>query len=124
MVSCSFQLNSPHSLPTGQPLETSHLAQTGNNVEKTGYVYILSSHSRRLYLGVTSNLEARLWDHKQGVIEGFTKTYKINQLVYYEDYPNMLSAIAREKQLKGWTRAKKIALILEMNPGWEDLRLR
>jgi putative endonuclease len=92
-------------------------------MEKTGYVYILSSHSRRLYIGVTSNLESRLWDHKQGVIEGFTKTYKINQLVYYEVYPDMLSAIAREKQLKGWTRAKKIGLILKMNPGWEDLRL-
>ncbi|MCE0497038.1 MAG: GIY-YIG nuclease family protein [Methylacidiphilales bacterium] len=91
---------------------------------KTGYVYILSSHSRRLYIGVTSNLENRVWEHKEGRIEGFTKTYKINQLVYYEVYPDMLSAIAREKQLKGWSRAKKIRLILEMNPGWEDLRLR
>lgn len=90
---------------------------------KTGYVYILSSHSRRLYIGVTSNLEKRISEHKQGLIEGFTKAYKINQLVYYEDYPDMLSAIAREKQLKGWTRAKKIALILKMNPGWEDLRV-
>ena len=91
---------------------------------KTGYVYILSRHLRRLYIGVTSNLEKRIWDHKQGMLEGFTKTYKINQLVFYEDYPDMLSAIAREKQLKGWSRAKKIALILERNPGWEDLRLR
>ena len=90
---------------------------------KIGYVYILSSHSRRLYIGVTSNLEGRVWEHKQGVIEGFTKMYKINQLVYYETYPDMLSAIAREKQLKGWIRARKIALILKQNPGWEDLRL-
>jgi len=73
---------------------------------------------------VTSNLEVRVWEHKQGVIEGFTKTYKINQLVYYEDFPDMLSAIAREKQLKGWNRAKKTALIEKRNPGWEDLRLR
>jgi putative endonuclease len=92
-------------------------------MEKTGYVYILSSHSRRLYIGVTSNLEGRVWEHKQGVSEGFTKTYKINQLVYYEVYPDMLSAIAREKQFKGWTRTKKIGLILKMNPGWEDIRL-
>jgi putative endonuclease len=91
---------------------------------KTGYVYILSSHSRRLYIGVTSDLVVRVWQHKQGLIEGFTKDYKINQLVYYEDYPDMLSAIAREKQLKGWTRAKKLALILERNPAWEDMRLR
>jgi putative endonuclease len=91
---------------------------------KTGYVYILSSHSRRLYIGVTSDLEGRVWEHKQGVIEGFTKDYKINQLVYYEDYPDMLSAIAREKQLKGWSRAKKIALILERNPAWKELHLR
>jgi len=90
---------------------------------KTGYVYILSSRSRRLYIGVTGDLKGRIWEHKQGIIEGFTKTYKINQLVYYEDYPDMVSAIAREKQLKGWVRAKKIALILEKNPGWEDLRL-
>jgi len=62
---------------------------------KTGFVYILSSHSRRLYIGVTSNLEVRVWQHKQGLIEGFTKTYKINQLVYYEDFPEMVSAIAR-----------------------------
>ena len=87
-------------------------------------MYILSSHNRRLYIGVTSNLEGRISEHKEGRIAGFTKTYKINHLVYYEDYPDMLSAIAREKQLKGWSRAKKIRLILEMNPGWEDLRLR
>jgi putative endonuclease len=93
-------------------------------MEKMGYVYILSSHTRRLYIGVTSNVEGRVWDHKQGKIEGFTKVYKINQLVYYEVYPDMQSAIAREKQLKGWSRARKIALILERNPAWEELRLR
>ena len=91
---------------------------------KTGFVYILSSHNRRLYIGVTSNLEGRISEHKEGRIAGFTKTYKINQLVYYEDYPDMLSAIAREKQLKGWTREKKIRLILKMNHGWEEMRLR
>jgi len=90
---------------------------------KGGYVYILSSHSRCLYIGVTSDLEGRVWDHKNGTFEGFTKKYKINQLVYHEDFPDIEQAIDREKQLKGWTRAKKIALIEKENPGWEDLRL-
>ena len=88
---------------------------------KTGYVYILSSRSRRLYIGVTSDLEGRVWEHKQGMVEGFTKTYQIDRLVYYEDFPEMLSAIAREKQLKGWSRVKKIWLIERENPAWVDL---
>ncbi len=58
------------------------------------------------------------------MVEGFTKTYEINRLIYVEDYPEMVSAIAREKQLKGWSRAKKIALIEKGNPGWEELRLQ
>jgi putative endonuclease len=90
---------------------------------KPGYVYILSSQTRRLYIGVTSDLDGRIWEHKQSLIEGFTKTYKINQLVYVEDYPDMESAIAREKQLKGWSRAKKIALIEASNPKWEEIQL-
>ena len=90
-------------------------------IAKGGWGYILSSHSRRLYLGVTSDLCGRIWEHKNGVYQGFTKTYKINQLVYYEFFHDIETAIAREKQLKGWTRAKKIALIEKMNPGWEDL---
>ncbi len=88
---------------------------------KTGYVYILSSHSRRLYIGVTSDLKHRVYQHKAGIIPGFTKEYCINQIVFFEVFPDMTSAIAREKQLKGWTRAKKIDLILQNNPGWEDL---
>ena len=81
----------------------------------------MSSHSRCLYTGVTSDLSGRVWEHKSGVYEGFTKKYKINQLVYHELFHDIESAIAREKQLKGWSRAKKIALIEKMNPGWEDL---
>jgi putative endonuclease len=109
-------------------LKTSRAAVEGPSrdhpkIMKTGYVYILSSHSRRLYIGVTSDLEGRIWEHKEGTLAGFTKTYKINQLVYYEDFPDMLSAIAWEKRLKGWTRAKKIAPILKQNPGWEELSL-
>jgi putative endonuclease len=90
-------------------------------IAKGGWVYILSSHSRRLYIGVTSDLCGRVWEHKNGFYQGFTKTYKINQLVYHEFFHDIEAAIAREKQLKGWTRAKKIALIEKMNPRWEDL---
>ena len=89
--------------------------------EYGGWVYIVSSHSRCLYIGVTSDLSGRVWEHKSGVFEGFTKKYKINQLVYHELFHDIESAIAREKQLKGWSRAKKIALIEKMNPRWEDL---
>jgi len=92
-------------------------------IAKGGWVYIVSSHTRRLYIGVTSDLSGRIWEHKNGIYEGFTKKYKINQLVYHELFHDIESAIAREKQLKGWTRARKIALIEKMNPGWEDLSL-
>jgi putative endonuclease len=90
-------------------------------IAKGGWVYIMSSHSRCVYIGVTSDLSRRVWEHKNGVFEGFTKKYKINQLVYHELFHDIESAIAREKQLKGWSRAKKIALIEKMNPRWEDL---
>ena len=86
-------------------------------MSKTGYVYIMSSHSRRLYTGVISDLEGRGWDHKQGVLEGFTKTYKINQLVFYEDYPDMLQAIAREKQLKVGREPRRYGLFSNKIPG-------
>lgn len=92
-------------------------------IAKGGWVYIVSSHSRCLYIGVTSDLHGRVWEHKNGVLEGFTKKYKINQLVYHEFFQDIESAIAREKQLKGWSRAKKIALIEKRNLGWEDLVL-
>ena len=83
----------------------------------------MSSHSRCFYIGVTSELHGRVWEHKNGVLDGFIKKYKINQIVYYEFYHDIESAIAREKLLKGWSRAKKIALIGKMNHGWEDLAL-
>ena len=90
-------------------------------IEKGGWAYIMSSRSRCLYIGVTSELSGRVWEHKNGVYEGFSKKYKIHLLVYHESFDDIESAIAREKQLKGWSRAKKIALIEKMNPGWEDL---
>ena len=88
---------------------------------KNYYVYILSNEARTLYIGVTNNLERRLHEHKNKLINGFTKKYNLTKLVYYETTTNVWDAIAREKQLKGWVRIKKIILIEECNPGWDDL---
>ena len=88
---------------------------------KTYCVYIMANVARTLYVGVTSNLEVRVWQHKEKVYQGFTSKYGLDQLVYYEEYPEVAAAIAREKQLKGWLRAKKVALVGGMNPGWVDL---
>jgi putative endonuclease len=90
-------------------------------VEHGGWVYIMSSHSRCLYVGVTSDLHGRVWEHKNGTYQGFSKKYRTHSLVYQELFDDIEQAIAREKQLKGWSRAKKIALIEKLNPGWEDL---
>ena len=88
---------------------------------RTGYVYILSSKSRRLYVGVTNDLERRIYEHKQKLIPGFTKRYNIDRLVYFEQADDILAAIAREKQIKGWLRQKKIDLIVRANSTWVDL---
>lgn len=85
------------------------------------YVYIISNASRTLYVGVTNDLERRVYEHKQKLSPGFTRQYNATLLVYCETSPDSGAAIAREKQIKGWRRAKKIALIEAMNPGWEDL---
>ena len=85
-------------------------------------VYILASAPKgTLYVGVTSNLPGRIWQHKNGVVEGFTKKYSVHQLVWYEQHETMESAITREKQLKAGNRQRKIALIEAMNPTWRDL---
>jgi putative endonuclease len=88
---------------------------------KTYYVYILSSKRGSLYVGVTNNLERRIFEHKNKLIEGFTKKYNITLLVYYESFDDVKTAIEREKQIKGLLRSKKVELIKTMNPGWEDL---
>ena len=74
-----------------------------------------------LYTGVTNNLELRVWEHRNGVVRGFTKQYKVDRLVYYEDFPDARSAIAREKEIKAWRREKKNDLVQTLNPDWEDL---
>ena len=85
-------------------------------------VYILSNKWRTvLYTGVTNNLEGRLSDHRYGRFDGFTKRYNCTELVYYENHTTGSAASIREKQIKGWKRARKIALISSFNPSWEDL---
>jgi putative endonuclease len=85
------------------------------------YVYILASKSRVLYIGITRHLAVRIAQHKAGSDDTFAAKYKVFRLVYFERYHSPSAAIAREKQLKGWIRAKKIALIERENPTWEDL---
>lgn len=89
--------------------------------EKRYHVYIMASRSRTLYTGVTGDLFHRALQHKKGEIEGFTKKYNINRLVYYETVKYVNNAIAREKQVKAWTRAKRLALVESTNPAWQDL---
>jgi len=81
----------------------------------------MSSISGVLYIGITSNLQKRVWEHKNKLVEGFTKKYNIDKLVYFEQTEDVMSAIAREKQLKRWNRKKKITLIEQMNFQWFDL---
>jgi putative endonuclease len=81
----------------------------------------MTNHSRTLYIGVTGSVQRRVWEHKEKLIEGFTKKYNIDRLVYYEFFEDFAGAIAREKQLKHWSRKKKIWLIEKENSLWLDL---
>ena len=85
------------------------------------HVYFMASVSGTLYVGVTGGLEGRVVQHKKAEVEGFTKKYKCNKLVYFEEYDNIEQAIRREKQIKKWRRNKKEFLIKQINPGWRDL---
>lgn len=88
---------------------------------KEYYVYILSNKSRMLYVGVTNNLEVRLFQHRMRLVQGYAERYGIFNLVYFEETPDIIAAITREKEIKGWVRRKKVALINSFNPGWIDL---
>ena len=90
---------------------------------KQGYVYILGNNRPTLYIGVTSDLNKRLNEHKAGEIEGFSNKYNLKKLLYFEYYEDINDAIAREKQLKRWHREWKLNLIKEMNPQFEDLSI-
>ncbi|MEX2583414.1 MAG: GIY-YIG nuclease family protein [Gemmatimonadota bacterium] len=89
---------------------------------KQGYIYILASaRNRTLYIGVTSDLLRRVWEHRNNVHEGFTKRYGVHSLVYFEAHTELLQAIGREKQMKRWNRQWKLKIIEDFNPKWRDL---
>ena len=85
------------------------------------FVYLMTNRSGTLYTGVTNDLERRVYEHKQGIGSEFTSKYAIRYLIYYEECGDVRDAIAREKEIKGWRRAKKMALIKSVNPDWRDL---
>jgi len=85
------------------------------------YVYIMASESGTLYIGVTNDLQRRSYEHREGLIDGFTKKYDCKKLIYFERTDDPYSAITREKQLKNWNRKKKEHLIMGLNPQWKDL---
>ena len=91
-------------------------------MNKQYYIYIMTNKNHTtLYTGITNNLKKRIYEHKEKLVDGFTKRYNINKLVYYEIFDDAYNAISREKQIKGGSRKKKIALIEGMNKGWKDL---
>ena len=93
-------------------------------MDKTYYVYLLTNWNNKvMYIGVTSNLERRVYEHKNKLVEGFTQKYNVNKLVCFESTNDVLAAIEREKQIKKWRREKKNQLVIGMNPEWKDLSL-
>ena len=91
-------------------------------MQKTYYVYLLTNWNNKvLYIGVTSNLERRIYQHKNKLIKGFTEKYNVNKLVYYEQTPDINAALNREKEIKKWRREKKNRLVVNTNPLWRDL---
>ncbi len=85
------------------------------------YVSIMTNSSKTLYIGVTNTLQRRMYEHQHHLVAGFTNRYHITRLVYFEETSDVYAALAREKQIKGWLRAKKMALIESINPEWRDL---
>lgn len=90
-------------------------------LEYNFYVYIVANEWRTIYVGVTDDLDRRMWEHWNKAVPGFTARYGLNRLVYFEHFTDIRDAIAREKQIKGWKRFKKVALIDSMNAEWKDL---
>ena len=86
------------------------------------FVYIMTNEWNKVfYVGITNDIARRVWEHREGAVEGFTEKYNLTKLVYYEEAEDALSTIAREKKIKGWLRIKKVALIEAYNPEWNDL---
>lgn len=91
-------------------------------MSKVGYIYILASRKNgTTYVGVTSDLVKRIWEHRDGVVESFTSEHNVHNLVHFEQFDSIIDAIAREKQLKNWKREWKVELIVSQNPEWDDL---
>src|SRR5882672_2241342 len=91
-------------------------------VHRYYWIYILANRKRgTIYTGITNSLERRVWQHKNGETDSFTRRYAVNRLVYFEEFRDVTNAIARETEIKGWLRARKVALIEKENPAWEDL---
>jgi putative endonuclease len=90
-------------------------------MQKQFYVYLLTNDSGTLYIGITSNIVKRVWEHKNKVAKGFTERYNIDKLIYYEEYSDAENAILREKQLKKWSRKKKLSLIRKTNSKFEEI---
>jgi putative endonuclease len=103
------------------PISYPRAAQKSPSMTHSYYVYILTNRSGTLYVGVTNDLARRLWEHRSGELSGFTSKYRLDRLIHYEVFDWVDEAIAREKQIKGWRRDKKIALIARFNPDWRDL---
>jgi len=92
------------------------------NLNKQYYIYIMTNKNNSvLYTGVTNDIKRRVYEHKEKLVSSFTKKYNVDKLVYYEIFDDILTAIEREKQIKGGSRKKKIDLIIKMNPEWKDL---
>ena len=87
------------------------------------FVYILTNRTRTLYVGVINDLERRVYEHRNKLVPGFTRKYNVTWLAYFEQTSDIMAAIAREKEIKGWRRSKKVALIESANPEWKDLSL-
>ncbi len=93
--------------------------------EKHYYVYLLTNWNNKvMYVGITNDLVRRLYEHKNKLVSGFTKKYNVHKLVYFEETSDVISALAREKEIKKWRREKKNNLVLSVNPGWNDLSER
>ena len=90
-------------------------------MERVFHVYMMASESGVLYLGVTNNLGKRVTQHKLKLVPGFTRKYNVTKMVWFEPHPTIRAAISREKEIKGWRREKKVALIEALNPRWDDL---
>jgi putative endonuclease len=110
-------------LPTGRHPELVEGSDTHSESPRVReyYVYILTNSAGVLYVGVTSNLEGRFWEHVYERRPGFVTRYNLDRLIFYESYPSARDSITREKQIKGWRREKKTALIHSVNPSWRDL---